>query len=121
MSLRTGPRIPESEDVVKSDVLTPQHKGDCMLKRIGRRIFLDCSSKAKVSFLRLGIDVAFQIGQRCQSEKVTLGTGLTRKRRPTRLPCGTYAFWVEGGMAGQSEVPTRPMFGLIDRSSLWQK
>jgi hypothetical protein len=27
MSLRTGPRIPESEDVVKSDVLTPQHRG----------------------------------------------------------------------------------------------
>ena len=27
ISLRTGPRIPESEDVVKSDVLTPQHEG----------------------------------------------------------------------------------------------
>jgi len=33
MSLRTGPRIPESEDVVKSDVLTPQHKGDCIVKK----------------------------------------------------------------------------------------
>ncbi len=62
MSLRTGPRIPESEDVVKSDVLTPQHKGDCMLKRIGGGFFSDSSSKAKVAFYALELDVAFQIG-----------------------------------------------------------
>ena len=47
MSLRTGPRIPESEDVVKSDVLTPQHKGTALLKRIGRRIFLRLQLKGK--------------------------------------------------------------------------
>jgi hypothetical protein len=47
MSLRTGPRIPESEDIVKSDVLTPQHKGECMLKRIGRRIFFRQQLKGK--------------------------------------------------------------------------
>ena len=59
MSLRTGPRIPESEDAVKSDVLTPQHQGDCMLKRIGRRIFFRLQLKGKVSFLRLGIRCGF--------------------------------------------------------------
>ena len=42
----------------KSDVLTPQHKGDCMLKRIGRRIFR-LQLKGKVSFLRLGIRCGF--------------------------------------------------------------
>ena len=63
----------------------------------------------------------FRLGNDAKVRRLRSELGLTRKRRATRLPCGTYAFRVEGGMAGQSEVPTRPMFGLIDRSSFVAK
>jgi hypothetical protein len=64
--------------------------------------------RPKVSFSRLELDVDFEIGRRCQSEKVALGDWYERKRIRQAY------FW-------QSEVPTRPSVRLIHRFCLWAK
>src|ERR1700751_1467321 len=80
------------------------------------RFFRRCSQQVeesrmwrpKVSFSRLELDVDFEIGQRCQSEKVALGDWYKRKR-------------IRQAYFRQSEVPTRPSVRRIHRFCLWAK
>jgi hypothetical protein len=94
-------RIPESwKTLLKVRSLRP--------KVAGLQVEESRMWRPKVSFSRLELDVDFEIGQRCQSEKVALGDWYKRKR-------------IRQAYFRQSEVPTRPSVRRIHRFCLWQK
>jgi hypothetical protein len=94
-------RIPESwKTLLKVRSLRP--------KVAGLQVEESRMWRPKVSFSRLELDVDFEIGQRCQSEKVALGDWYKRKR-------------IRQAYFRQSEVPTRPSVRRIHRFCLWAK